>query len=81
MNVSNRDLPCSQINEFLGVFNSTTNFIIGQMEAGGDFDSALREAQARGIAETDPSLDIDGDRNATRDDIEILQVGTLRTNF
>jgi homoserine dehydrogenase len=53
-------LPCSQVEEFYGVLNSCTNFIIGQMESGNTFDEAVKEAQSIGIAETDPSADIDG---------------------
>ena len=45
---------------FRGVVNSTTNFILTAMEQGEPFDEALAEMQARGIAEADASLDIDG---------------------
>jgi homoserine dehydrogenase len=40
--------------------NSTTNFILTAMERGQRFEDALAEMQARGIAEADASLDIDG---------------------
>ena len=36
------------------------NFILSALERGSEFDDALAEMQARGIAEADPSLDIDG---------------------
>lgn len=42
------------------VLNATTTFILSRMEAGLDFEEALREAQALGIAERDPSGDILG---------------------
>jgi homoserine dehydrogenase len=42
------------------VLNSTTNLIFSRMEGGESFDQAVRYAQAIGIAETDPSGDIDG---------------------
>jgi len=45
---------------FRGILNSTTNFILTEMESGSGFDDAVRKAQAMGIAETDPSADIDG---------------------
>lgn len=45
---------------FTGVLNGTTNFILNRMAAGSDYASALREAQARGIAEADPALDVEG---------------------
>ena len=40
--------------------NSTTNFILTAMEQGQPFEDALAEMQARGIAEADASLDVDG---------------------
>ena len=44
-----------------GVLNGTTNFILNAVQLkGGDFDSALKEAQRRGFAELDPSDDIEG---------------------
>lgn len=53
-------LPGCKVLAFKGIVNSTTNFIMEEMEAGSDFDAALKEAQRRGFAESDPSLDIDG---------------------
>jgi homoserine dehydrogenase len=43
-----------------GILTGTTNYILGRLEEGIPFEAALKEAQARGIAEPDPSLDIDG---------------------
>lgn len=43
-----------------GVLNGTTNYIISRMEDGLEFDTALSEAQEKGYAEKDPSLDIRG---------------------
>jgi homoserine dehydrogenase len=45
---------------FYGVINSTTNYILTAMEQGETFDGALAAMQRAGIAEADPSLDIDG---------------------
>ncbi len=45
---------------FRGILNSTTNFILTRMEEGASFDQAVHQAQAIGIAEADPSLDVDG---------------------
>jgi homoserine dehydrogenase len=53
-------LPATQVLGLRGVLNSTTNYILTQMEAGTSFDEAVRAAQAMGIAEADPSADIDG---------------------
>ena len=50
----------ADISKFRGVFNATSNFILGEMEKGGSYDTALKYAQDRGIAETNPSLDVDG---------------------
>lgn len=51
---------------FRGILNSTTNFILTEMEAGASFDQAVRRAQAIGIAEADPALDVDGWDAATK---------------
>ncbi|HWZ42709.1 MAG TPA: hypothetical protein VNW97_04500 [Candidatus Saccharimonadales bacterium] len=45
---------------FRGILNSTTNVVLAQMETGLDFDQAVRKAQEMGIAETDPSDDLEG---------------------
>ncbi len=44
-----------------GILNGTTNYILTRMaDAKLGFDEALREAQAQGYAEADPSMDVDG---------------------
>jgi homoserine dehydrogenase len=44
-----------------GIVNGTCNSILSMMtEAGADFASALKDAQASGLAEADPTLDIEG---------------------
>ncbi|NCP87201.1 MAG: homoserine dehydrogenase [Anaerolineae bacterium CG_4_9_14_3_um_filter_57_17] len=53
-------LPGATLKGFRGVLNSTTNLILTRMEDGDSFDEAVRYAQEIGIAETDPSGDIDG---------------------
>ncbi len=53
-------LPAAQLYKFQGVLNSTTNLILTRMEQGDSFDQAVVYAQKIGIAETDPSGDIDG---------------------
>lgn len=53
-------LPGAQLRAFRGVLNSTTNLILTRMEGGESFSEALAHAQKIGIAETDPSGDIDG---------------------
>jgi homoserine dehydrogenase len=53
-------LPAAQISRIEGVLNSTTNLILTRMEQGESFDQAVAYAQSIGIAETDPSGDVDG---------------------
>jgi homoserine dehydrogenase len=48
------------INEVMGICNGTTNFMLGKMEEGADYDAVLREAQELGFAEADPSADVEG---------------------
>jgi homoserine dehydrogenase len=53
-------LPAARLLRFRGVLNSTTNMILSRMEAGDSFETAVAYCQEIGIAETDPSGDIDG---------------------
>jgi homoserine dehydrogenase len=44
-----------------GIVNGTCNYVLTRMRSDGmEFDDAVREAQAKGYAEADPSLDVDG---------------------
>jgi homoserine dehydrogenase len=54
------NLPVLHLRGFRGILNSTTNVILGGMEEGLSFDEALARAQHIGVAETDPSNDIEG---------------------
>ena len=53
-------LPAARLLSFSGVFNSTTNVVLDAIGAGGTFDEGVRRAQELGIAETDPTHDVDG---------------------
>jgi homoserine dehydrogenase len=54
-------LSANQITSLRGILNGTTNFIITQMEEHGlPYDQGLLEAQRRGYAEADPTMDVDG---------------------
>jgi homoserine dehydrogenase len=53
-------LPGAQLKRFQGILNSTTNLILSEMEAGQSYEAAVRKAQEVGVAETDPSNDVDG---------------------
>jgi homoserine dehydrogenase len=59
-NLVRETMPAITIEGFRGVINTTCNFILSELERGVEFDRALADMQARGIAEADPSLDIDG---------------------
>jgi homoserine dehydrogenase len=51
----------NNIQRLSGILNGTCNYILTRMsEDGLEFEDALREAQVRGFAEADPTLDIDG---------------------
>ena len=60
INIGQRDLIAAEILSLRGVFNATTNFILAEMATGRSYAGALAEAQRRGIAETDPTLDVAG---------------------
>jgi homoserine dehydrogenase len=54
-------LAGNRIERICGILNGTCNYILTRMaEEGLSFESALSEAQAKGFAEADPTLDIDG---------------------
>ncbi|MBI3402826.1 MAG: homoserine dehydrogenase [Acidobacteria bacterium] len=59
-NLVRETLPAVEVEGFRGVVNSTTNYMLTEMERGRTFDEALGEMQARGVAEADPSFDVDG---------------------
>ncbi|MCR5467436.1 MAG: homoserine dehydrogenase [Lachnospiraceae bacterium] len=57
----NSCLTADEIEEITGILNGTTNYMLTQMAANGsEFDDVLKDAQAKGYAEKDPSADIEG---------------------
>jgi len=59
--VLRESLTGERIRRVVGIVNGTTNFILTRMsEQGVDYGEALAEAQALGLAERDPSADVDG---------------------
>ena len=53
-------MPLAELVSFKGIINATTNLILSRMEDGESFDDAVKYCQSIGIAETDPSGDVDG---------------------
>jgi len=53
-------LSGDKIRRVSGIVNGTCNFILSRMEEGSDYAEVLKEAQAAGYAEADPSADVDG---------------------
>lgn len=49
-----------EITKLEGILNGTTNYILTMMEVGMEMDEALKDAQAKGYAERDPTLDVSG---------------------
>ncbi|MBR5315234.1 MAG: homoserine dehydrogenase [Firmicutes bacterium] len=90
------DMAGSQITSIEGILNGTTNFILKYMEEQGcSYEEALAIAQRDGIAETDPTLDVEGwdtaskililanllmDAGLTLDDVEVEGITHLRAS-
>lgn len=54
-------LVANKINSIYGILNGTSNYILSRMHQDElEFDQALKEAQAKGFAEADPTLDVGG---------------------
>ena len=52
--------PLAELSSFRGILNATTNIILSRMENGESYEEAVRYCQAVGVAETDPTNDVDG---------------------
>jgi homoserine dehydrogenase len=59
-NLVERCLRGARVVSFRGTLNSTTNLVLSRMEEGLTASAAVKEAQALGIAEADPSNDLEG---------------------
>jgi homoserine dehydrogenase len=54
-------VQANRITEMMGIVNGTTNYILTKMaQDGADYATALKEAQALGYAEFDPTNDVEG---------------------
>ena len=57
----NSSLTADEIEEITGILNGTTNYILSKMTFEGlEFADVLKDAQARGYAEADPTADVEG---------------------
>jgi len=71
-------LPANRILSAFGIVNGTCNYILSKMtDEGRDFAEVLREAQAKGYAEADPALDVEGLDSAHK--LQILASLAFRT--
>jgi homoserine dehydrogenase len=59
-NMVESSLPVTAISGFRGLLNSTSNYILGRMAGGETLETAALEAREVGIAEADPTLDLEG---------------------
>ena len=66
VNTGSRDLVGAEFRRLRGVFNSTSNLVLGRMAEGLSLEEAVAEAQRRGIAETDPTNDLNGTDTALK---------------
>jgi homoserine dehydrogenase len=72
-------LVANRILSVFGIVNGTSNYILTKMtDEGRDFASVLREAQAKGYAEADPALDVEGMDSAHK--LQILATLAFRTS-
>jgi homoserine dehydrogenase len=58
--VFRESMPAIDLQSLRGILNSTTNIILSRMATGESFDEAVKYCQGIGVAETDPSADVDG---------------------
>jgi homoserine dehydrogenase len=59
-NLFRETLPVAGLRGFRGLLNSTSNVVLAEIEAGRTLAEAVRRAQEIGVAETDPTDDLEG---------------------
>jgi homoserine dehydrogenase len=80
LDVGQTCLAGAQILSIEGILNGTTNFILTKMQDEGyQYLDALQEAETRGIAETDPKLDVEG--FDTANELVLLSNALLGTGY
>lgn len=60
LNLAEMTLPAVEIRAFRAILNATSTLVLNLIEQGYDQQEAVRHAQQLGIAEADPSYDLDG---------------------
>lgn len=79
INFAHNNLAGNNISSVLGILNGTTNYILSRMaNEGSSYEQTLKEAQELGIAETDPTQDVEGIDAAAK--IVILANSVLNRN-
>jgi homoserine dehydrogenase len=75
-------MPAVEVLGFRGIINTTCQYLLTELERGTPFDMALAQMQARGIAEADPSLDVDGWDAAAKTAalVNVLMEGSVTPN-
>lgn len=97
LNLARETLRGNKIQSIRGILNGTTNYILTRMAAeGAPFQQILKEAQELGIAEKDPTYDVDGidaaakavilaneffSRNSTMKDVDITGITKITPEF
>lgn len=79
LDVALYSLAGTEIFQIEGILNGTTNYILTRMKEGLDYEEALKEAQSKGIAEPDPSLDVKGWDTASK--ILIISNSIMQKDF
>jgi len=59
-NLVDETLNFCKVTEVKGILNSTTNFILGELAEGKNYDDIIAEGKERGFVEDDPSMDVEG---------------------
>ncbi len=52
--------PLAELSSIKGIFNATTNIVLSRMESGESYEDAVKYCQSIGVAESDPTNDLDG---------------------
>lgn len=59
-NLAEMTLPATEVRGFEGILNATTNYLLEEMEKEKSLETALEEAKAMGIVESNPAVDVEG---------------------